>query len=327
MKEASQADGASASSPDGDGCGVQPHQEPATEASQAGGARRPFGPGERVLLFDSKGRRYLVALEEGGEFHTHAGPVPHDALIGADEGVVVRSARGARYTAVRPTLSDVVLKMPRGAQVIYPKDLGPLILLADVFAGARVLESGLGSGALSMALLRAGAHVTGYEIRPDFAARAKSNVAGFLGSAVLDRYDVSVRDVYDGIDATGLDRVVLDLPEPWRVVHHAEAALRPGGILVAYLPTILQVATLREALARSGFGMAETVEVLQRSWHVEGPSVRPDHRMVAHTGFLTSARLLGTARAPGPHQDTARAPEARQDTARAPGPHQETAGG
>jgi tRNA (adenine57-N1/adenine58-N1)-methyltransferase len=214
-------------------------------------------------------------------------------MIGRSEGLVVRSTRGARYTVVRPTLAEVVLKMPRGAQVIYPKDLGPLLIIADVFPGARVLESGLGSGALSMALLRAGADITGYEVREDFAAQAATNVAGFLGAAALDSYHVEVRDVYEGIDATDLDRIVLDLPEPWQVVPHAEKALRPGGILVSYLPTITQVATLRETLARSGFGMAETVEVLQRSWHVEGQSVRPDHRMVAHTGFLTSARLLG----------------------------------
>lgn len=253
---------------------------------------RPFEVGERILLFDTKGRRYLVTLAEGGEFHTHSGPVSHTELLGREEGTVVRSTRGARYTAVRPTLAEVVLKMPRGAQVIYPKDLGPILILADIFPGSRVLESGLGSGALSMALLRAGAEVTGYEIRPDFASRAQVNVAGFLGSRSLDHYDVRVRDIYEGIDETGFDRMVLDLPEPWRVVKLAESALRAGGILVSYLPTIGQVSTLREALDKSGFGMAETIEVLERSWHIEGQSVRPDHRMVAHTGFLTSARLL-----------------------------------
>jgi tRNA (adenine57-N1/adenine58-N1)-methyltransferase catalytic subunit len=253
---------------------------------------RPFGPGERVLLFDTKGRRYLVTLAAGAEFHTHSGPVPHDTILGHEEGVLVRSTRGARYTVVRPTLAEVVLKMPRGAQVIYPKDLGPILIMADIFPGARVLESGLGSGALSMTLLRAGAEISGYEIRPDFAARAQQNVAGFLGPEVLGRYRVQIRDVYEGVDEVDLDRVVLDLPEPWRLVKTAEHALRPGGILLSYLPTIGQVATLREALDRSGFGLAETIEVLQRSWHVEGPSVRPDHRMVAHTGFLTSARLL-----------------------------------
>jgi tRNA (adenine57-N1/adenine58-N1)-methyltransferase len=254
---------------------------------------RPLLVDERVLLFDAKDRRYLVTLIEGGEFHTHSGPVLHNDMIGHPEGQTVRSTRGARYTVVRPTLAEVVLKMPRGAQVIYPKDLGPILILADIFPGARVLESGLGSGALSMTLLRAGAEIFGYEIREDFAERAQANVAGFLGAGALDRYHVEVRDIYEGIATGDLDRIVLDLPEPWQVVAHAEAALRPGGILVSYLPTITQVATLRETLNRSGFGMAETVEVLQRTWHIEGQSVRPDHRMVAHTGFLTSARLLG----------------------------------
>ena len=252
-----------------------------------------FHPGDKALLIDAKGRRYLVTLAEDGEFHTHAGVVPHALLIGAVEGVTVRSTTGARYTAVRPTLAQFVLKMPRGAQVIYPKDLGPLLMLADVFPGARVLEAGVGSGALSMTLVRAGADVVGYETRADFAARARRNVVTFLDEDAAARFHVEERDVYAGIDETGLDRVVLDLPEPWRVVKHAEAALRPGGILVAYLPTVGQVAQLRDALDDSRFGMAETMEVLQRTWHVEGQSVRPDHRMVGHTGFLTHARLLG----------------------------------
>jgi tRNA (adenine57-N1/adenine58-N1)-methyltransferase len=244
------------------------------------------------MLLDSKDRRYLQTLSVGGEFHAHAGPVSHDDLIGRSEGVVVRSTRGGAYTAVRPTLAEVILKMPRGAQVIYPKDLGPILMLADIFPGARVLEAGVGSGALSMTLLRAGADVVGYELREDFANRARANVVSFLGPEVLSRYRVELRDVYEGIDEQNLDRMILDLPEPWRVVKHAETALRPGGILVAYLPTIGQVAQLREAMDDSGLGMAETVEVLQRSWHIDGPSVRPDHRMVAHTGFLTAARLL-----------------------------------
>ncbi|MER3453076.1 MAG: tRNA (adenine-N1)-methyltransferase [Acidimicrobiia bacterium] len=254
---------------------------------------RPFGPGDRVLFVDAKSRRYLVTLVAGGEFHTHAGVVRHDDVIGAEEGVSVRSSAGARFLAVRPTLAEFVLKMPRGAQVIYPKDLGPILMLADVYPGARVLEAGVGSGALSMTLVRAGAVVTGYEIRADFAARARANVVAMLGEEALERYTVEVRDVYEGIDRSELDRVLLDLPEPWRAVKHAATALRPGGILLSYLPTITQVIQLREALADSPFGMVETIEVLQRSWHVEGQSVRPDHRMVAHTGFLTAARLLG----------------------------------
>ncbi|MBV9042088.1 MAG: tRNA (adenine-N1)-methyltransferase, partial [Acidimicrobiia bacterium] len=186
---------------------------------------RPFAAGERALLVDSKARRYLVTLAEGGEFHTHAGITAHDDILGQQEGITVRSTSGARYTVVRPTLSDFVLKMPRGAQVIYPKDLGPLLMLADIFPGARVFESGVGSGAVSMTLLRAGADVVGYELRADFAARARRNVESFLGTGLP--YRIEERSAYEGIDESDLDRVVLDLPEPWQVVKHAEAALRP----------------------------------------------------------------------------------------------------
>jgi tRNA (adenine57-N1/adenine58-N1)-methyltransferase len=254
---------------------------------------RAFEAGEQVLLIDAKKRRYLLTLTPGREFHSHSGIVGHDAVIGAEEGTAFRSSHGMTYTAIRPTLADFVLKMPRGAQVIYPKDLGPILLLADVFPGARVLESGVGSGALSMALLRAGATITGYELRDDFAARAVKNVTAFLGDAAAARYRVEQRDCYEGIDEVDLDRVVLDLPEPWQVVKHAARALHPGGILLAYTPQITQVVQLRETLTESPFGMVETIEVLQRGWHIEGQSVRPDHRMVAHTGFLTHARLLG----------------------------------
>src|SRR5690606_9453436 len=179
---------------------------------------RPFAEGDQVLLVDAKKRRYLVTLTAGGEFHTHAGVVAHDDVLGRPEGLTVRSSRGASMVALRPTLAEFVLKMPRGAQVIYPKDLGPILMLADIFPGARVLESGVGSGALSMTLVRAGAIVRGYEIREDFARRATRNVATFLGEEALERYVVEQRDVYEGIDETDLDRVLLDLPEPWRAV-------------------------------------------------------------------------------------------------------------
>jgi tRNA (adenine57-N1/adenine58-N1)-methyltransferase len=253
---------------------------------------RPFAEGDQVLLIDAKKRRYLVTLAVGGEFHTHAGVIMHDELVGASEGSSFRTTRGATMLAIRPTLAEFVLKMPRGAQVIYPKDLGPILMLADIFPGARVLESGVGSGALSMTLVRAGAVVRGYELRQDFANRATRNVATFLGADALDRYQVEVRDVYEGIDEGDLDRVVLDLPEPWRVAKHAARAMHRGGVVVAYTPQITQAVALREELARQGFGMVDTIEVLNRAWHIEGQSVRPDHRMVAHTGFLTSARLL-----------------------------------
>ncbi|HUR48644.1 MAG TPA: tRNA (adenine-N1)-methyltransferase [Acidimicrobiales bacterium] len=249
--------------------------------------------GERILLIDRKRRRYLVRLEEGQKFHCHAGTVDHAELIGQPAGCVATSSAGARFVALRPTLADLVVEMPRGAQVIYPKDLGALMLLADIFPGARVLESGVGSGALSMAMLRGGAIVTGYEIREDFADRAARNVEEGLGEDAASRFEIRVGDIYEGVEGTGYDRVVLDLPEPWRVIEHAEGVLVAGGIMAAYLPSIIQVSQLREALDQSAFGFASTQEVLVRTWHVEGLAVRPDHRMVAHTGFLTTARLLG----------------------------------
>ena len=257
---------------------------------QDGFTGRPIQSGERVLLVDPRGRRYLVRLADGSAFHTHSGVVDHNAVIGCSEGATVSANTGRRFLVLRPTLAEVVLKMPRGAQVIYPKDLGAILLAADVGPGMRVLEAGVGSGALSMALLRAGAEVTGYELRQDFAERAQANVADFLGPHTAFR--VEVRDIYEGIDVSGFDRVVLDLPEPKRVLPHARMSLRPGGILLSYLPSITQVVELRAALERHGFAMAETSELLRRTWHVEARSVRPDHRMVAHTGFLTTARRL-----------------------------------
>jgi tRNA (adenine57-N1/adenine58-N1)-methyltransferase len=257
------------------------------------GPGRGFAYGDKVLVLDPKGRRYLATLKEGGEFHTHAGFFPHAELIGLPEGSVVKATLGTPYTVLRPTLEDFVLEMPRGAQVIYPKDLGPILIMADIGPGVRVLESGVGSGALSMAMLRSGADIVGYELREDFANRARGNVRSFLGVDVLDRYRVELRDCYEGIDEAEVDRVVLDLPEPWRVVPHAEGALRAGGILVAYTPSIVQATQLRDVLARSGAWLApRTLEVLHRTWHVEGQAVRPDHRMVAHTGFLTSGRFI-----------------------------------
>ncbi|MDH3754203.1 MAG: tRNA (adenine-N1)-methyltransferase [Acidimicrobiia bacterium] len=258
--------------------------------------------GERVLLFDRKDRRYVITLAAGAEFHSHTGIVAHDAIIAAGEGGRVRTTGNAEYTIMRPTLSDFVVKMPRGAQVIYPKDLGAILMLADVSPGARVFESGVGSGALSMTLLRAGADVVGYEIREDFRNRAIGNIESFLGADAFDRYRVELRDAYDGIDESGFDRMVLDLPEPWQVAPHAVDAMRPGGILVAYTPSVAQVMQLRAALQRLPFTMIATLEVLHRGWYVEGEAVRPDHRMVAHTAFLTHARLLA---GPGPERPVA----------------------
>ena len=234
----------------------------------------------------------MITLADGQEFQSHAGVLPHAQIVGHHEGLEVSTTRGQRFRVFRPTLSDYVLSMPRGAQVIYPKDIGPMLLLADIAPGQRVLESGVGSGALSMAMLRVGAEITGYELREDFAARAAKNVMAFLGEEAAARYHVELRDCYDGIDVRDMDRVVLDLPEPWRVVPHAKEALRRGGIVVSYSPSITQVMRVNDALNAYSFAEISTTEILQRTWHVEGAAVRPDHRMVAHTGFLTRARLL-----------------------------------
>lgn len=253
-----------------------------------------FAAGEKALLLDSKKRRYLIDLADTGEFHSHNGFVAHTDVIGQREGVVVRSTKGSEYTVLRPTLEDFVVEMPRGAQVIYPKDLAPICMLADIGPGVRVFETGIGSGALSMTMLRYGADIVGYEIRDDFANRARKNVESFLGPSVLDRYDVHIADSYEGIDPDlGMfDRVVLDLPEPWNVVSNAEAVLQPGGLLLAYTPSITQAVQVREALKGKWID-ARTIEVLHRGWHIEGMAVRPDHRMVAHTAFLSVARFLG----------------------------------
>lgn len=252
---------------------------------------RPLSDGELVLLVDQKQRRYVVQLSADGEFQTHAGSLAHSELIGRSEGVAAASTRGQRFTVYRPTLSDFILTMPRGAQVIYPKDIGPMLMLADIGPGLKVFESGVGSGALSMAMLRAGAHIVGYELREDFAARAVKNVGSFLGDGAVTRYQVELRNSYEGIEHRDFDRVVLDIPEPWQVVPHVPAALHPGGLFVSYSPSITQVMKVSDALGKVGFSEISTTEVLNRTWHIDGQSVRPDHRMVAHTGFLTRARL------------------------------------
>jgi tRNA (adenine57-N1/adenine58-N1)-methyltransferase len=272
-----------------------------TSASEGAASRELHGRGtlqygERVVLLDVKKRRYLVTLKDGGEFHSHNGFVPHAGIVGQAEGCMVRSTKGSEYRVLRPTLEDIVVEMPRGAQVIYPKDLATICMLADIGPGSRVFETGVGSGALSMTMLRYGAVITGYEIREDFANRARTNVREFLGDGALERYHVELRDSYEGIDppagAAGYDRVVLDLPEPWQVVPRAEKVLSAGGILVAYTPSITQAVQVRDVL-RGTWIDARTIEVLHRGWHIEGQAVRPDHRMVAHTAFLTVARYLG----------------------------------
>jgi tRNA (adenine57-N1/adenine58-N1)-methyltransferase catalytic subunit len=255
----------------------------------------PLHAGERVVLLDERERRYLIRLEAGGAFHYHGGAVPHDLIIGSPEGTTVHSTTGAPLMCFRPRLADFVLKMSRGAQVIYPKDLGPILVYADVFPGARVLEAGTGSGGLMMALCRAvgpeGA-VVSYEAREEFHRVARNNAEAFFGK-VPPWLDLRLGDVRE-VAVTGetFHRVLLDLPEPWKVLSEAGGALIPGGVLAGYLPTTGQVQSLVEALRASGYAEVETLEVLLRTWHVAPRSVRPDHRMVAHTGFVTVARKM-----------------------------------
>lgn len=251
-----------------------------------------FLDGEKALFIDSKKRRYLVTLNVEGEFHSHSGFVPHTSIIGQKPGIVAETTKGAKYIVLRPTLEDFVIEMPRGAQVIYPKDLAPMCMLGDIYPGARVFETGIGSGALSMTMLRWGAHITGLELREDFLNRAVNNVRSFLGEEALTRYDVSLGDSYEDCPEGEFDRVMLDLPEPWRVTATAEKILVPGGLMVAYTPSITQAVQVRESMGK-GWVDQRTLEVLHRTWHIEGMAVRPDHRMVAHTAFLTVARFVG----------------------------------
>lgn len=258
----------------------------------------PFELGELVLLVDQRGRRYLVRLAAGETWHSHGGGVPHDLLIGAPEGIVVHSAIGMRFRAFRPRMADFVLKMPRGAQVVYPKDVGPILVEGDVHSGARVLEAGTGSGALTMALCRAvgrEGRVVSYDVRPEFQSKAADNVEAYLGK-LPEWLELRVGDVRE-VAATGetYDRAVLDLPEPWSILEPLARVLPPGGIVCAYLPTTVQVHQLVLAFADAGYEHLESFEVLQRGWHVAERSVRPDHRMVGHTGFITVARRVGDA--------------------------------
>ncbi len=254
----------------------------------------PLQDGEPILLVDRKERRYLLTLRAGTVSDLRGGKVSHDQLIGTSEGRPVQTSRGEQFILLRPTLAEFVLEMPRGAQIIYPKDLAAILVAADVYPGARVLEAGTGSGALTIALLRAvgpSGWVFSYEVREEFARRAIRNVEHYLGAA--DRLQIRMQDVYAGIPDLPVDRIILDLPEPWQAVEPATGALRPGGIFLAYLPTVPQVAQLVEALRQSkAFAFVETTETLVRPWHIEAPSVRPEQRMVAHTGFLVTARRV-----------------------------------
>ena len=254
--------------------------------------------GERIHLVDKKGRQYAVTLKAGDQYQLSGHKIAHDDLIGKPDGSLVTLSGGKTMVALRPTLAEYVLKMPRGAQVLYPKDLALIPMWADVYPGARVFEAGTGSGALTMALLRAvgsrGLVVT-YEARDDFERTAKMNIARYMGPT--PNLIAFRRSAYEGIDLLddGLpfDRVVLDLPEPWQVVPHASRVLRSGGIFLSFVPTVPQVQQTVEALEHAAvFGKVETFEALLRTWSIQGRSVRPDHRMVAHSGFLTVARKI-----------------------------------
>ena len=250
-----------------------------------------FRPGELALLMDRKARRYMLTLDEAETFHSHLGRLRHDQLIGGSVGGWYRTDRGHTLLAVRPTLGDYVRQMPRGPQIIYPKDLGIIVSFADIFPGATVIEGGLGSGALTAALLRAvggEGRVITYEIDESVLPKAMRNIGRVIpGSPNLE---VKIGSIYEGIDERDVDRVVLDVPEPWQAVNAIADALVMGGVMLSFLPTILQVHRLVGALEDDGrFQLIESMETLLRTWHVTERSVRPDHRMVAHSGFLTTA--------------------------------------
>lgn len=264
------------------------------------GAMKYLQVGERVHLVDHKGRQYALTLKPGETFQHSGARIPHDELIGIPDGTFVQLSNGNTLLAIYPTLAEYTLKMPRGAQIIYPKDLAMITIWGDVYPGARVLEAGVGSGALTIALLRAVGErgtVVSYEVRNEFARTAMKNIERYLGA--VPNFSLRLEDVYEGIDVGQdespllFDRVVFDLSEPWRVVPQAVKALRTGGLYLSYVPTVPQVEQTVKALEQARvFGLIETFETLLRTWNIKGRSVRPDHRMVAHSGFITVARKI-----------------------------------
>lgn len=255
--------------------------------------------GDPALLIDSKGRQFLLALSPDRTFQYHEGSVPHQDLIGQEDGSWIVSSTGAHLLLLRPRLADFVLKMKRGAQVVYPKDLGPILVYADIGPGMTVLEAGSGSGALTIGLSRAvgpEGRVVSVELRDDHAAQARKAVGRWYGE-VPPNVDLRVGDVAAELEEVAPPRIVLDLPEPWHIVEAAAVHQPGGGILAAYLPTVIQVQTLVETARETGvFAEIEVKEFLAREWNVSGRSVRPEHIMVGHTGFLVFMRK--TARKP-----------------------------
>jgi tRNA (adenine57-N1/adenine58-N1)-methyltransferase len=276
-----------------------PTGEPADGPTGAAGRRGPFRLGDRVQLTDAKGHPFTITLEPDGAFHTHKGFFPHDELVGRPEGTVVHTSGGVEYLALRPLLSDYVVSMPRGAAVVYPKDAAQIVTMADVFPGARVVEAGVGSGALTTYLLRAVGDrglVHSVERRADFAAVAQGNVEGYFGGP-HPAWRLTVGDLAEVLPAVAepatVDRVVLDMLAPWENVAVAADALVPGGVLCCYVATTTQLSRLAEDVRDLGrFTEPVAWESMMRTWHLEGLAVRPDHRMIGHTGFLLTTRRL-----------------------------------
>ena len=254
-----------------------------------------FVAGDRVQLTDPKGKLYSFTIVPGKEWHTHKGWITHDDLIGMPEGSVVSTTAGLKFTAFKPLLADYVLTMPRGATIVYPKDAAMIVGLADIYPGARVLEAGVGSGALTISLLRAAGekgYVHSVERRADFAENARSNVdAYFEGSPINWKLDVG--DLQDQNFESEFDRVILDMLAPWECVDIAARALRPGGVFMSYVATTTQLSATAEAIKEDGrFTEPESSETLVRGWHHEGLAVRPQQRMIGHTGFLIQSRRM-----------------------------------
>jgi tRNA (adenine57-N1/adenine58-N1)-methyltransferase catalytic subunit len=259
-------------------------------------ATGPFAVGDRVQLTDAKGRHYTLLLSSGGEFHTHRGAIAHDAVIGQPEGSVVKSPNGDQFLVLRPLLVDYVMSMPRGAQVVYPKDSAQIVHEGDIFPGARVLEAGAGSGALTCSLLRAvgpGGQVVSYDVRADHAEHARRNVETFFGCAP-DNWSLVVSDVNDAELPDGsVDRAVLDMLAPWDVLDSVSRFVVAGGVLIVYVATVTQLSKTVEALREQQcWTEPRAWETMQRGWHAVGLAVRPQHNMRGHTAFLISARRL-----------------------------------